>query len=108
MAVKAPGEARVAFERGGVGNGFERDAGAAEGWICRPEATGSAEVRQPGIDAHAGPGGDEQAVGGPQPRCSPCQVGCGVKCYGRRQKKAKIKNFLPGYSLSLVLVRTSG
>lgn len=67
MAVEAPGEARVGFKGGRVGDRLEGDSGPAEGGIDGPEAARPAKVGQTGVDAHAGAGGDQQAVGLIQP-----------------------------------------
>ena len=63
VTVEAPGEPRVVLEGGGVGDRLEVDAGLAEGRIDAPETARPAKVRQAGIDAHAGAGGDQQRVG---------------------------------------------
>ena len=67
MPVEAPGEARVAREGGGVGDGFKGDAGLAECGVNAPEAARPAKIRQAGVDAHAGASGDQQGVGGGEP-----------------------------------------
>lgn len=74
MAVEAPGEARVGFEGGRVGDRFEGDSGPAECRIGRPEPVRPAKIGQPRIDAHAGAGGDQQAVGSTQPFGRPGEV----------------------------------
>src|SRR5574343_38537 len=63
MPIKAPGLARVAFEGGRVGDGFKSDSGASQRRINRPETTQPTKIRQAGVDAHAGAGGDQQAIG---------------------------------------------
>ena len=62
VAVEAPAEGRVVgkvFRIGAVDKGQPQ---AGIGRIGLPEAVVAAEVGQPGIDPHAGPGGDDEGL----------------------------------------------
>ena len=74
MAVEAPGEARVGGEGGRVGDRFEGDSGLAEGWIDGPETARPAKVGQTGVYAHAGAGGDQQAIALTKPFGCPGEI----------------------------------
>ena len=63
VPVKAPGQRGIGAERGGRGDFGKRQPRPSQRRVGTPEAGVAAKVGQPGVDAHAGAGGDNQAVG---------------------------------------------
>ena len=62
VAVKAPGQARIALEGGGLGHLGEGQAGRAQGGIGAPEAFVTAKVGQAGVHTHARTGANNQRL----------------------------------------------
>ena len=60
VAVEAPGEGRVVLEPAGVREVDEPQSLLAKRRVGPPEALVAPEVGEAGVDAHAGPGGDEE------------------------------------------------
>ena len=65
VAVETPGEMGIREEGCRARDCAEIHPGLAKGRIGGPETLVAAEIRQAGIDAHAGSGGDQQAVSRP-------------------------------------------
>jgi len=63
VAVKSPGQARIALEGSGGCDLLEAHAGAAECRIGLPESFRSPEIRKSRVDSHSGTGGDHEAIG---------------------------------------------
>ncbi len=64
VAVKAPGKGGIALKVGRIGSFDKGEAELTVGWIRVPEAFIAAEIRETGIDPHAGAGSDDQRFSG--------------------------------------------
>ncbi len=64
VTVERPRESGVLFIPRRVGHFLKREAKLRKGRVRAPETLRAAEIRQPGIDPHAGTGSDQQRVSG--------------------------------------------